>query len=117
MQSIWKPIVAIAVCCVGVVGLLSGRPIDRPNGVLVEQQPMQRPTRALPFAFGEFQITPRADYEIEARLLSAEPYSMDGGAKLSPIDFAVSKSALALVSVVLLLGLEWFKRKKHGRSR
>jgi sulfate transport system permease protein len=24
---------------------------------------------------------------------------------------------LALVSVVLLLGLEWFKRKKHGRSR
>lgn len=24
---------------------------------------------------------------------------------------------LALVSIVLLLGLEWFKRKKHGRSR
>jgi len=89
MQSIWKPILAIALCCVGVVGLLSGRPIDRPEGVLVDREPVQTPTRAAPFSFGEYQITPRANYDIEARVLSVEPYKMDGGAKLSPIDFAV----------------------------
>jgi hypothetical protein len=89
MSSIWKPFLAIAVCCVGVVGLLSGRPIDRPAGILVDGQPMQKLTSAAPFAFGEFEITPRAEYDIEARVLSVEPYKMDGGAKLSPLDFAV----------------------------
>jgi hypothetical protein len=89
MQSIWKPILAIGLCCVGVVGLLSGRPIDRPDGVLVDREPLQTPTRAAPFEHGEYQITPRANYDIEARVLSTEPYKMDGGAKLSPIDFAV----------------------------
>jgi hypothetical protein len=39
--------------------------------------------------FGDFRVTPRASYDIEARVLSVEPYKMDGGAKLSPIDFAV----------------------------
>jgi hypothetical protein len=89
MPSIWKPLVAIALCCVGVVGMLSGRPIDRPAGVLVDRMPLQRPTSAPSFAFGEFEITPRATYDIEARVLSVEPYSLDGGAELSPLDFAV----------------------------
>lgn len=89
MGSIWKPLLAILACCVGVVGMLSGRPIDRPAGVLVDREPIQRPTDAAPFMFGEFHITPRAEYDIEARVLSVEPYRMDGGAKLSPLDFAV----------------------------
>jgi hypothetical protein len=89
MQSIWKPLLAIALCCVGVVGMLSGRPIDRPAGVLIDRVPQQTPTNAAPFAFGDFEITPRANYDIEARVLSVEPYKMDGGAKLSPLDFAV----------------------------
>lgn len=89
MESIWKPTLAIAAFCLGVVGLLSGRPIDRPDGVLVERAPLQTPTRAVAFQFGDFEITPRANYDIEARVLSVEPYKIDGGSKLSPIDFAV----------------------------
>jgi hypothetical protein len=89
MQSIWKPALAVVACCVGVVGMLSGRPIDRPAGVLIEREPLQTPTNAVAFQFGEFQITPRANYDIEARVLSVEPYKIDGGAKLSPLDFAV----------------------------
>jgi hypothetical protein len=89
MPSIWKPLLAIVACCVGVVGMLSGRPIDRPAGVLVDRSPIQRPTDAPPFMMGEFQITPRAEYDIEARVLSVEPSRMDVGAKLSPFDFAV----------------------------
>jgi hypothetical protein len=89
MQSIWKPLLAIVVFCMGVVGMLSGRAIDRPAGVLVDRVPLQAPTTAAPFEFGDFEITPRASYDIEARVLSVEPYKLDGGAKLSPIDFAV----------------------------
>jgi hypothetical protein len=100
MQSIWKPLFAIVLCCVGVVGLLSGRPIDRPAGVLIEREPLQGPTSAAPFAFGEFEITPRAVYDIEARVLSVEPYKMDGGAKLSPIDFAVGWGPMSDTAVL-----------------
>ena len=89
MGSIWKPVLAILACCVGVVGILSGRPIERPAGVLVDREPIQRPTLAAPFTHGDFEITPRAEYDIEARVLSVEAYRMDGGAKLSPLDFAV----------------------------
>lgn len=100
MSSIWKPALAIAACCIGVVGMLSGRPIDRPAGVLVERDPLQRPTNALPFMFGEFEITPRATYDIEARVLGVEPYKLDGGAKLSPLDFAVGWGPMSDTAVL-----------------
>jgi hypothetical protein len=50
---------------------------------------VQADTRAAPFALGDFEITPLASYDIEARVLSVEPYSIDGGSRLSPLDFAV----------------------------
>jgi hypothetical protein len=100
MASIWKPLLAIAACCVGVVGILSGGPIARPAGVLVERDPIQRPTNAAPFMFGEFEITPRAEYDIEARVLSVEPYRLDSGAKLSPLDFAVGWGPMSDTSVL-----------------
>lgn len=90
MRDLWKPFLAILVCCFGVAGMLSGRPIARAPGVLVEQEPLQTLiSSAAPFAIGEFELTPRARYDITARVLSVESYKMDGGAKLSPLDFAV----------------------------
>jgi hypothetical protein len=87
--ALWKPALAIAVCCFGIAGMLSGRSIDRPPGVLAPDEPMQTPTRAAPFSYGDYQITPLASYDVEARVLSVEPYSMDSGSRLSPLDFAV----------------------------
>jgi hypothetical protein len=89
MGSFWKLLLAIAACCFGIVGLLSGRPVERPAGILVERAPMQRPTNAAPFRIDEFEVVPRAEFDIEARVLSVESYTMDSGAKLSPLDFAV----------------------------
>ena len=87
--DLWKPLLAVAVCCVGVAGMLSGRSIDRPPGVLAPSDPVQNATREQPFPYGDYEITPLASYDIEARVLSVEPYSMDGGSRLSPLDFAV----------------------------
>lgn len=100
MDSFWKPLLAVVVCCVGVVGLLSGRPIDRPAGILVDRAPLQQPTNAAPFVFGEYEITPRATFDIEARVLSVEPYKLDGGAKLSPLDFAVGWGPMSDTAVL-----------------
>ncbi|HEY5810557.1 MAG TPA: hypothetical protein VIT67_21490 [Povalibacter sp.] len=89
MLDYWKPALAIVVCFFGAVSMLSGRPISRAAGVLAEAEPLQTPTTASSFSFGKFELLPQAEYHITARVLSVEPYRVDGGARLSPLDFAV----------------------------
>ncbi len=96
----FKPLLAIVACCFGVAGLLSGRPIEQPAGVLVEAIPQQRPTRAAAFARGEFSITPQASFDIEARVLSTERYRVGTDAQLSPIDFAVGWGPMSDTAVL-----------------
>lgn len=98
--DLWKPALAIVMCCVGIAGMLSGRPIDRPPGVLAPDEPVQRSTREAAFPYGDYQVTPLASYDIEARVLSTEPYSVDAGARLSPIDFAVGWGPMSDSSVL-----------------
>lgn len=80
---------AIAVSCFGLVGLLSGRAIEHPPGVLVDGEPMQTPSDDAAFAIGAYRITPRAHFDIAARVLSVERYQVGSDADLSPVDFAV----------------------------
>jgi len=105
-----KPVLAIGVCCFGVAGLLSGRSIDQPPGVLVTREPLQQPTRAAAFAIGEFELKPQASYDIEARVLSTETYSIGTDAKLSPIDFAVGWGPMSDSAV-----LAHFQVRQGGR--
>jgi hypothetical protein len=110
MKSIWKPLLAIAACWLGIVGMLSGRPIERSAGVLVDREPIQRPTSAPPFIYRGFEIVPRAEYDIEARVLSVERYRLDDGAKISPLDFAVGWGPMSDSAV-----LEHFRITQGGR--
>jgi hypothetical protein len=87
--DLWKPLLAIGACCFGVVGLLSGRAIEHPPGVLVDREPHQTASGEAPFTIGEFTVTPRARFDIAARVLSVESYKVGTDARLSPIDFAV----------------------------
>jgi len=89
VRDLWKPLLAIVVCCFSIAGLLSGRPIERAPGVLAPDEPIQTSVDAAPFNVGDFHVALQARYDITARVLSVEPYHMDGGAKLSPLDFAV----------------------------
>ncbi|MET0497060.1 MAG: hypothetical protein ABW106_02185 [Steroidobacteraceae bacterium] len=106
----FKPLLAIVACCLGIVGLLSGGPIEQPAGVLVTSEPQQRPTRAAAFNLGEFEVTPAASYDIEARVLSTEKYRVGNDAKLSPIDFAVGWGPMSDSAV-----LKHFRVRQGGR--
>jgi hypothetical protein len=110
LAQLWKPGLAIALCCLGVVRLLSGRAIDHPPGVMVRAEPSQTATHAPAFSLGHYEIEPRADYDIEARVLSVEPYGMDSGARLSPLDFAVGWGPMSDSAV-----LEHFRIRQGGR--
>ena len=90
-----KPIVGAVLVFIGVFGMLSGRPIDRPAGVLATGEPLQGSTTRVAFAHGDFELMPLASYDIEARVLSVEHYRFEAGAKLAPIDFAVGWGAMS----------------------
>jgi hypothetical protein len=106
----WKPVLALIACFIGVMGMFSGRPISRAPGVLVEDEPVQTPTSAAPFAYEDFELAPQANYDITARVLSVEPYRVDGGAALSPIDFAVGWGPMSDSAV-----LDHFRVTQGGR--
>ena len=89
MFAHWRVILALAAVGAGVAALVEGRAIDRAPGVLAPDEPWQQLVKRRPFAHGDYELTPLADFEIEARVLSTETYNMDGGARLSPIDFAL----------------------------
>lgn len=89
MFAHWRILVALGALGAGIGALVEGRAIDHPPGVLVVDEPIQRLVQRAPFAHGEYELTPLADFDLEARVLSVEEYSMDGGARVSPIDFAL----------------------------
>jgi hypothetical protein len=86
---------AMLAIVLGVAGYWSKRPIERQAGVLVAADPDQTDATVAPFRFENSLITPRANYDITARVLSVERYRVDGGSWLAPIDFAVGWSKMS----------------------
>lgn len=89
MVAHWRLFLAVAALGFGVAALVDSGAIDRPPGVLAPAEPRQKLISRPAFAFGDYQLTPLADFEVEARVLSVEKYRTDGGSRLSPIDFAL----------------------------
>jgi hypothetical protein len=110
MFAHWRLILALGAIGVGVAALVESRAIDHPPGVLVTQEPWQQVVERPPFALGDYLLTPLADFEVEARVLSVERYIADGGARLSPIDFALGWGPMSDSSV-----LEHFRIRQGGR--
>ncbi len=66
------------------------RPVHPPDGALAPDEPAQTDLEnAAPVRHGRWMLTPRADYEITARILSREDYRFDSVADLIPEDLAL----------------------------
>jgi hypothetical protein len=89
-RDTFKLLLALAAIVIGVGSMLSNRPVDHAPGVLAPDDPRQQELRGTgPVPHGEYVLTPRAEFELEARVLSAERYRWDGGAGLAPVDLAL----------------------------
>lgn len=85
-----KLIVAVAAIAIGVGSMLSKRPVERAPGVLAPGDPWQQEIRgAALLRHDGYALTPRAEFRLEARVLSVERYRWDGGASLAPVDLAL----------------------------
>jgi len=64
--------------------------VDYGPGILAPNQPIQnKPLSTKSFVFKDYTITPLADFEINAKVLSKENYSHGREADLSPLDLAL----------------------------
>lgn len=78
------------------------RPLHPPPGVLAPADPVQQPLDAplAPIRMGDFTLTPRAQFDLVARVLSTEHYRFDAGAALVPEDFALGWGRMSDSSVL-----------------
>ncbi|MBZ0165827.1 MAG: hypothetical protein K8I00_03400 [Candidatus Omnitrophica bacterium] len=63
--------------------------VDYDRSVVINQIPDQLEPSKAPFTVKEFTITPMAEFDIKARVLSRKNYFLGTEAKLSPVDFAL----------------------------
>ncbi len=72
------------------------RPVHPPDGLLAPAEPRQSNLEsASAIAHGHWKLTPRAEYDITARILSREDYSFDVLADLIPEDLALGWGAMS----------------------
>jgi hypothetical protein len=90
MRDTIKLVLALAAIVFAVGAWLADRPVGRPAGVLAADDPRQDPLDAAqPLELRGHRLQPRATFELQARVLSAERYRWDGGASLAPVDLAL----------------------------
>lgn len=91
----------------------SMREIQYAPGVLVAEVPKQENVRGLSLlAIDGYELTPRAEFEIRARVLSRENYSWGSEADLSPLDLALGWGVMSdqavLDRIEISQGSRWY---------
>ena len=77
------------------------RAVVHPPGVLVPEVPRQLAEPSAPaLEFEGYRLTPRAGFDIRARVLSREDYRWGEEAKLSPVDLALGWGVMSDQSVL-----------------
>jgi hypothetical protein len=117
----WRSVflVAITIC-----GLWQGwhnwrlRPLQPADGVIAPTEPFQRELDgAPPFAHGRWMLTPRARYDITARILSREDYRFDAVSDLVPEDLAFGWGPMSDNRVLLAFDISQAARFYSWRAK
>jgi hypothetical protein len=100
--------------------------VELGSDIFVTQAPTQTLLKAAPsFPYKEFMVTPLAEFNIQAKVLSYENYSFDEGSKISPTDLALGWQSMSkediLKSIDISQSRRWYrwsvKNKKFPVSR
>ncbi|MEO0447539.1 MAG: hypothetical protein AAF191_15810 [Verrucomicrobiota bacterium] len=91
----------------------TGGPVHLPPGVMVPDEPFQEEIASpVSFPFRGAQITPLAEFDLSAKVLSRRDYRFDHGAPLAPVDLALGWGLMSDQKVVDTLDISqdgrWF---------
>jgi hypothetical protein len=110
-------VIAAVLLLLGAYHCWNGREVSRPPGILAPNEPIQRSIpNPEPFDFKGYRITPLAQFEIEARVLSRERYRRGREAELSPIDLALGWGPMSAQEVIDHLDISQSHRYYQWRS-
>jgi hypothetical protein len=95
------------------------RPVHPQDGVLAPEEPLQSEAREVtPQRFGRWTLTPRAQYDITARILAREDYRVDTLAELIPEDLALGWGPMSdnrvLAAFDISQGARFYTWHPHG---
>lgn len=89
----------------------SGRPIERPPGILAPSEPVQQRLENGPvFQLPGHRVAALATFSLEARVLGAERYRYDRGSKISPIDLALGWGPMSSTGILDQLEIDQYGR-------
>jgi hypothetical protein len=113
--SALRAVVIVSALGCGAWGVFRERPLHPADGILVAGRPRQdnyeeaqRTVRE-----GKWTLTPRARYDITARVLKRERYRFDAMADLSPLDLALGWGQMSGNEMLNELDLTESKRELH----
>jgi len=87
-------------------------------GVMVDSSPKQQTLAGSDsFVFKDYQITRLANFDIQAKLLAKEQYSLGRESDLSPIDFALGWQNMSDESVLKQIEISQSNRWYHWRVK
>jgi hypothetical protein len=90
----------------GALNAFVHRPIVQEPGVLVQDAPAQSdPASRTPTRIGDFELTPLADFSLDARVLSRADYRLGTESELSPTDLAVGWGRMSDSAVIAQLDI------------
>jgi hypothetical protein len=98
------------------------RPVHPPDGLIAPADPQQTDVEGTPVvtALGRWRLTPRARYDITARILSREDYRFDLLSDLIPEDLALGWGPMSdnrvLSAVEITQGARFYSWKPKGRD-
>jgi len=110
-----KKLFVISVIILLYLGLRDGQkaPISHPPGILASGAPIQVDVQASSFKLEDYQITKKARFEINARVLSTENYYLSRESDLSPIDLALGWGVMSDSGLLNMLSISqsgrWYR--------
>ena len=97
----WKSLLFVLAIAYGAYQHFHHRPVIQSPGITAPDTPVQNtPHGTTSFTLKGYQLTPLADFAIEARVLSVKRYSLGREADLSPVDLALGWGPMSDESVL-----------------
>lgn len=86
----WKTLLVIGLIAYGSYHTWHGRAVTHGPGVIAASDPIQSEiSRAAPIEKNGYQLTPLAEFQAEARVLSSDSYHLDRESDLASVDLAL----------------------------
>jgi len=109
-----KRLLFVVVVAYGAYATYNSRSLEHDPGILVRDAPNQSEIdTATPFTHKGYQVTPLAEFSLDARILGTEHYNLGRESDLSPVDLALGWGPMSDSAIISQLSISQSGRFYH----